>query len=514
MNVSTETERGWQHLLGWRQYGLVAAVGLMFLLAAGIRLYDIQKPFVGLLPVREFRSAMIAREIYYDLNSEIPTWQREVAHISREAEWSLEPPVLETLTAVSFYFAGSEQLWIPRFYATLFWLVSAFIFWKIARDLYEVATAVVLTTYYLFVPIGIVTSKSFQPDTLMMMFYMSSLWAILCYDQNPTRRQLYGVMLASGLTLVVRPLCLFAIFGAFTGLFIYRFKQATPRPKSHFVLFCAALLLGLAYYVYGLFITDSLDGQAAITFQPHLLLLRAFWKEWLFGALGAVTLVAAATAVLGLALVSSPRLQWFLLSLWGSYLLFGLFFNYHVMTHNYYHLQLVPTVALSAGPFIAFLWAHIQRLDQRWWRLAWVSGIVIFFVLLSLRQIVQRGQWSPYFETQEIAAEIGKLVNHSTRLVYLSPFYGRPLEYYGLLSGYYWPRSNTQLLYMGPEEKLTTVDERLDTIPFTPDYFIITDFREYTAHHQDLAEYLQACPLVAETEHYLIYAYCQADTGS
>ncbi|MBX3058696.1 MAG: glycosyltransferase family 39 protein [Anaerolineae bacterium] len=493
---------------------LAMLLTLMFIVAGGIRLYNIQKPFVGLLPVREFRSAMIARDIYYDLNSKIPAWQREVAHVSRQAEWSLEPPVLETLTAVTFYFVGSEQLWIPRFYATLFWLVSAFIFWKIARDLYGVGTAVVLTAYYLFVPMGIIASKSFQPDALMMMFYMACLWAILRYDLAPTRRHLVGVMLAAGLTLLVRPLCLFAIFGAFTGLYIYRYTQAEPRPKSHYVLFCASLLLGLAYYIYGLFVTDSLDGQAAITFQPHLLLLRAFWKEWLFGALGAVTLIAAAAAVLGLALVNSPRLQWFLLSLWGSYIAFGLFFDYHVMTHNYYHLQLVATVALSAGPFIAFLWAHIQRLDHPWWRMAWISGIVIFFVLLSVRQVVHRGRWAPYFESPELAAEIGEHVNHSTHLVYLSPFYGRPLEYFGLLSGYYWPRPDTQVLYMGPEEKWATVSERLAVIPFTPDYFIITDFREYTAHHQDLVDYLQTCPLVAQTEHYLIYAYCEADSGS
>ncbi|HUM68764.1 MAG TPA: glycosyltransferase family 39 protein [Chloroflexota bacterium] len=501
-------------LFVWRNTWLALLLFLLFFVAGGIRLYNIQKPFVGLLPVREFRSAIIARDIYYSLNSDIPAWQREVTQVSRDAEWSLEPPVLESLTAVTYRLFGGEQLWIPRFYATLFWLIGGFIFWKIARDLYGVATAVILTTYYLFVPIGIIASKSFQPDTLMMMFYLASLWTILRYDQEPTRHHLTGVMLASGLTLVVRPLCLFAIFSTFTALYVYRYLQGESRPRSHLALFYTALLVGLAYYVYGLLVANSLDGQAEITFQPHLLRLQAFWKGWTLSALNTITPLAAGAALLGLALISSIRLRWFLASLWGSYVIFGLIFNYHVMTHSYYHLQLIPTIALSAGPFIAFLWAHIERLDQPWWRIIWISGIVLVFVLLSLRQIIHRGRWAPYFESPEVAAEIATHINHSTQLVYLSPFYGRPLEYFGLLSGIYWPRPDTQIRYMGTEEKWATVTERLANIPFTPDYFIITDFREYTTHHQDLAAYLQVCPLVAQTESYLIYEYCEADTGS
>ncbi|MBE2199752.1 MAG: glycosyltransferase family 39 protein [Anaerolinea sp.] len=493
---------------------LAVLLFLMFFAAGGIRLYNIQKPFVGLLPVREFRSAIIARDIYYDLNSEkIPAWQREVAHISREAEWSLEPPVLEWLTAVTFYFAGGEQLWIPRFYATLFWLVSGFIFWQIARDLYGAETAVILTTYYLFVPIGIIASKSFQPDTLMMMFYMACLWAILRYDQNPTRRHLVWVMLASGLALFIRPLCLFAIVGAFTALLVYRFLHGETRPLSHVVLFCAALLLGLAYYAYGLLIADSLAGQAEITFQPHLLLRREFWQGWIYTELDAVTLVGVIAALCGLALLNSPRLQWLLTGLWGSYVVFGLIFNYHIMTHNYYHLQLAPTIALSAGPFVAFLWTHVQGLSRPRWRTVWLGGVLAIFVLLASWQVIQQGRWSPNFENQALATEIGEQVHHSTRTVYLSPYYGRPLEYLGLLSGAYWPRPDTQKLYLGPEVKWATVSERLAEIPFTPEYFIITDFREYTTHHSDLRAYLRACSLVAQTENYLIYEHCQTDIG-
>jgi hypothetical protein len=151
VNANAVSERGRPHLLAWRQYGLVAVVGLMFLLAAGIRLYNIQKPFVGLLPVREFRSAIIARDIYFGLGGDAPDWAREVSAVSRAGEWSLEPPVLEGLTAVTYTLLG-EQLWIPRFYATLFWLVGGLLFLGIGRELFGEGTAVFLTAYFLFLP--------------------------------------------------------------------------------------------------------------------------------------------------------------------------------------------------------------------------------------------------------------------------------------------------------------------------------------------------------------------------
>jgi 4-amino-4-deoxy-L-arabinose transferase-like glycosyltransferase len=486
-------------------------MSIMFIVAAVIRLYNIQRPFVGLLPVREFRSAMIARDFYFTHNPEVPAWQQEVAHTSRQREWSLEPPILEMLAAVSYRLMGQEALWIPRLYATLFWLIGSFFFWQIARSLFGDETAVFLTAYYLFVPIGVIASKSFQPDTLMMMFYLAALWAILRYDEKPVGRRLLWIMSAAGLAVFVRPLSIFAIFAAFTMLMIYRFRTGNSRPWFHFILFNIALLLGLAYYGYGLMITDSLAGQADITFQPHLLLYREFWKGWIYTGLDAATFAAFIAALLGLALLNSPRLQWLLVGLGSSYFFFGLLFNYHISTHNYYHLQLIPTLALSAGPFIAFLLTSIHGLNGSWARQVWLGGLLTFFVLLALRQVVQQGYEVPRFENEAVAQEIGELVHHSTQTVYLSPYYGRPLEYFGQLSGSYWPRAISYELYRRPDERPLTISERLANLSFTPDYFIITDFREYGNHHDDLKAYLQTCPLVDQTDSYLIYEYCKND---
>jgi hypothetical protein len=59
----------------------------------------------------------------------------------------------------------------------------------------------------------------------MMLFYLASLWAILRYDQKPTRRSLLWAMLFSALALFIRPLIIFPIAAAFVALAACRLTQ-------------------------------------------------------------------------------------------------------------------------------------------------------------------------------------------------------------------------------------------------------------------------------------------------
>lgn len=109
----------------------------------------------------------------------------------------------------------------------------------------------------------------------------------------------------------------------------------------------------------------------------------------------------------------------------------------------------------------------------------------------------------------QIAAEIGQIVNHSGRTVFLACHYGMPLQYYGELASAYWPHSITAFYYDRPNEAALSVRERLDKLGFAPEYFIITDFAGYRRHHVDRRAYLtQNCDLLAETDRYLIYYRC------
>ena len=118
------------------------------------------------------------------------------------------------------------------------------------------------------------------------------------------------------------------------------------------------------------------------------------------------------------------------------------------------------------------------------------------------------------FENPNLAAEIGDAVNHSANTVLVAYHYGLPLMYYGQISGLPWPVSIDDPFYRRPDEKELSVQQRMDGLGFTPEYFIITNFDLYQRKHQDLKGYLEAyCNVHVQTNQYLVYGTCQNPTN-
>ena len=54
--------------------------------------------------------------------------------------------------------------------------------------------------------------------------------------------------------------------------------------------------------------------------------------------------------LIGILLTDKGILRGLLLGLWLGYLFFCLLFTYHIHTHDYYHLILIPVIAMSLAP--------------------------------------------------------------------------------------------------------------------------------------------------------------------
>jgi hypothetical protein len=221
-----------------------------------------------------------------------------------------------------------------------------------------------------------------------------------------------------------------------------------------------------------------------------------------------VGLTALIAAIVGFWLLKRGPLKALSLGLGVGYLIYGLLFNYHVSTHPYYHLQLIPLVSICMAPTVTLGINAIRGAAGRFWWLP-VTGITLILLVFGYLQV--RAETSmQVFEDPRTAQEIGEIVNHSDRTVFLAYHYGVPLEYYGEFFGKYWPRSMNYWLVPNPATRELSVQQRLHDLGFVPQYFIITDFKEFTAHHQDLKAYLVSnCSLLAQTNYYLIYKACR-----
>jgi 4-amino-4-deoxy-L-arabinose transferase-like glycosyltransferase len=477
---------------------------LIFLMAAAVRLYHISEP--GVLIDREYTSAVFARSFYYNQTDSVADWQREIAAIIKQNQPILEPPVTEYLVSLIYRAIGSEQLWVSHILTALFWLISGIFFYEMAKMVVSLKAAVIATVYYLFTPLSILVSRSFQPDALMMMLFLMSLYLILRYYEQPTMSRLLLAGGVTGLGLLERPLILFALMGAYTALAIYRSRSWKFIFEKDFIIFGAICLLpSVLYYGYGIFIAGFLRWKVASSFRPHLYLHREYWEGWAQLAAAGVGYPILLGALFGLPTLRLGKPRFLLIGLWLGYIVFGLVFTMHIHTHGYYQAQLIPIVALSFSSLVAALLDYLRQLNDKWYWWLPVGATVLLIMFFDISE-VQAKVGSQVFESERVAHEIGEIVNHSSHTVFVARYYGMPLQYYGELAGMPWPKAIEYWLYREPNERALSIEERLSGLGFEPEYFVITDFDSFNNRHADLKAFLQEnCLLLVQNEHFLIY---------
>lgn len=490
---------------------LKATLIILFLLAALIRRDEIRA--AGHLLDREFTSAIFSRAYYFTNNDAIEDWRRDIAVTTKNQQPVLEPPVLEYLVSWIYRIMGREEIYYARYLTNAFWLIGGIFMYLIARQLLSTEEAVVATAYYLFVPMGIIISRSFQPDSLMMMMFLASLYTVVLYFEGPSTKRLLLAGFLSGITLLLRPLVIFAIFFSFLAFSIYRNRSWKKIVDLPLVLFSLISLLPMAaYYGYGIIFAGFMRWKISTSFMPYLLTKKDFWLGWFNISLDVAEFMPLVLAIIGFFLLRNKKVQFWVVGLIISFLVFSIAFTYHIHTHPYYHIQLFPIVALSMAPAtVTLLNALIRNVEKYRW--IPVMG-VLFLSLFTVRKEVLGSLYHENFEGPVIAHEIGEAVHHSPHVVYVSYYYGVPLVYYGEFGGAPWPVKIEDEFYRRPGERELSVQERLDGLGFIPEYFVISNFRLYERLHLDFKEYLEKnCSLLVEKERYFIYSSCNSSAS-
>ncbi len=305
--------------------------------------------------VRQYHSALLARGFYEGLLfGEIE---------SAPPDGIIEPPVIELAVSFAYYTFGGEYLWIPRLLSAVFWTIGGVFLYLVARKIVsQIPAAAFSVCFYLFVPFSVLPSRAFMPESLMIMMLLISIFTILRYHEQPSTRRLAIAATASSLAMFVKPgICFFQIFGAFVSLAIYREGIRGSLTSLRLLIFAVLSLLptGL-FYLYGMLIGGFLQGHIQDKIRPDLLLKESFWIGWLQQIGIVVGYVALVGALVGILVLRAGLPRVLIIGLWIGYFLFGLSFTFHVRSHDYYSLQLIPVVALS----LVFRHEGCQRLES------------------------------------------------------------------------------------------------------------------------------------------------------
>ena len=537
------SDRVEQWLPAWASPPLI----LLLLLALGLvlRLWGLATPPLEFHPARQFMGATIARFDYLSGRSDEPPWRLLVAERNRSNQMNLEPHIMEWAAVSAYRLAGREVLWIPRALSVGFWLLGAVLLYRIGSRLASPPSALLSVVFFLFMPFGILASRSFQSDPLMICLQLAGLLGLLHFAERESAAR---ILMAAGLcaaAVFVKPVCLFVLGGCYGIGSLRRHGLKRTLTSPYTLLLGAVLCLPVAYYLSKTHVdtaSSDLASQAAWSIVPALLLTHVFWHGLAAMMIRVVGIVPLLLGLVGFTLLPERRPhQGALTGIWLGYAVFALTFTFHTHTHDYYHLQVLPISALCLGP-LALAVVGLER------RLAWLTTRVVLAVCLLIVaagtaagaiSLLRRDQMSGrqclksaakvcgaafgvpqkflgYLIPGSIgvdadiadAVAVGQLVQHIDQTVFLGKDGGAALTYLGEFSGVRWPTIDwLRACRLGggiPE----SADRRLmDMLSKHPEmeYFVVSDFGDL-AQQPDLERALSEYPVLRRTPRYAVYS--------
>lgn len=332
----------------------------LILIGSAIRFYDLTDLPLDFNPTRQLYSALKARGMYYSMmpeNAALP--QREIAIRQWHAIQEIEPPVIEWMSAFLYRVFG-EHLWFARALSSLFWVIGAIPLFLLSRRISGYTGAIIGAAFYLFVPFGIIASRSFQPDPLMVSLILFAVWAVYEWE---TRRSWNWAFLSGaliGAALFVKNVAVFPLFFAIIFLTFIGNPLARLKDRQYWSIAGIAVLPSALYTLYGLLAAGFLGQQFAFRFFPNLLVDPTFylrWKEQIDATIGFGVLILSLSGIF-LARENGNRV---LIGLWLGYAFYSMTFAYHTITHDYYQLMLIPISSISLAPAIETLTSRINE---------------------------------------------------------------------------------------------------------------------------------------------------------
>ncbi|NWF62954.1 MAG: glycosyltransferase family 39 protein [Chloroflexi bacterium] len=506
----------------------IFALIVTFTFGIAVRLYDITDLPLEFHSTRQLLSLLKARGMYYETRTDVPSEERAFAIQQWNLRASVEPEFFERIVAWTYQFTG-EQIWVARAYSSAFWIIGGIFFYLLARRLTSEDGAIAATAVYLLLPYAIIASRSFQPDPLMTMLIIMFLWAVWEWSSALTAKHaksakenkeslsglralrgsksswVFAILagLFGGLAIFIKfPAAFFVIGGGLGAVLRHRSMKEALKDPQLYVMALLGILPGAGYLIYGIFVQDFLGQQFGGRFIPSLFLSPLYYVGWLNMlnlVIGGFTLMLA---LLGLFFFEDKK-QRLLLGLWIGYALFGFTFNFHIHTHDYYSLPLIPIVALSIAPLADFLFTKLAQLAIT--NLLRLSAfcLLLFGIIASTWNVRNTLNAADYRPQAEMWAEIGAITD-GYNLAGLTQDYGARLAYWGWQNSSSWPTSG-DLRYAEERGGRQDLEEQFDAIASKKDLFIVTDFDDFE-RQSALQEKLSAYPIFAEGDGYIIYS--------
>jgi 4-amino-4-deoxy-L-arabinose transferase-like glycosyltransferase len=481
---------------------------ILLLFGLGLRLVDLTDPPFDFHPTRQLRAAIISRGMYYEMLPDADPVVREQASQLQTMLKSYEPQVFERLVALTYLAAGSEHLWIARLYAILFWCLGGWFLFDLARRMVSWGGGLAAMGYYLLLPLAVSASRSFQPDPLVTLWILASLWTAYRWSQVRSWRWGVATGLIAGLTLLIKVTAVFFIAPAVTLLVLdmWGLSHALRRWEVW-------VAVGLASLIPAIYYIAQLGSYSASYFEfwtgsfYNLWFEPSFYVQWLKILDRLFNLALLVAGLVGVTILPTKGARNALLGMWIGYGVYGLCFPFQIRSHEYYSLMFVPVVALSLASLGKLLF-DVLRLKPTFWRLVASAALLIgiaypvwttYTGLIGVNYAGEATAWTKM--GQELPAE--------GQILALTHDYGVRIGYYGWRFVHLWPGTEEfSMLSMrasGSGEEVADFEQLFQTETQNMDYFLVTRFDQLEAQTMLKDRLYSQYPIVAQGDGYILF---------
>jgi hypothetical protein len=471
---------------------------LLMILGGILRLVNLNAPPMDFQPTRQMRNSLVARAIYFDALPGADPHKVALAESFRRAVGQYEPPITEWVVGHTFLLTGGETFAVPRILGMIFWLVAGLALFDLARRIASPAAALVSLAYYLVLPFAVQASRSFQPDPLMTASFVGGVYFLYRWTEEQKWQWAILAAVLAGFAILVKVVIVFLIASVAVAAVLLVVGRRFWRSAQVWVMFAVMTLPAFAYYVLG---TPGRSTEYFFAWTVDLVRLIGslhFYADWLgfVGSLFGLTILFL--SLLG-TLLAPRRARWLLVSLWLGYFIYGLTLPFQMVTHSYYHIQLIPLAALGLAPAIDAIMVRAKELSRPW-RAVLLVPVLTFLGYQSwaARSVLVQEDYShvPLF-WQSVAAALPQ----NADVIALTQDYGFDLMYWGWRKVDLWPLATNLAAFRNSDRDLAA---RFSQLVDGDRFFLVTSGAQLESQ-PELRTILDGYAVAAQGQGYTLY---------
>jgi hypothetical protein len=259
------------------------------------------------------------------------------------------------------------------------------------------------------------------------------------------------------------------------------------------------------FMIDGIYISKSSNLSADLRFFPEFWIDPTFYVRWKNMISNTLGFGAFLLALLGIFLAKQGRDRSLLAGLFVGYVVYGLMFAYHFITHNYYQLPLFVFVSLSLSVAGKALFQKLREINNGsvFVRMS-VTVIILFAIAFEMWNVRVRLVRDNDRAEPQFWAELGEKLGRSSSVIGLTQDYGNRLAYWGWKITEQWPTTGDQNL-RELAGKAKTFDEIFVERVEGKDYFVVTNFNQFDRQQELKDKLFNTYSLLEETSEYIIF---------